>query len=259
MIRVIVLLVLALYPGASIAATSPEKLIKALEHLHPAGDEQRILLPLHIATEGALGSRFTTDFAVFNRGAEELTIRGLSTECAFLCVGPDTMRVTVPPGRTAREFRKSGRPGQFIILSSGADVDYHLRARDYSRSSLSMGAQLPLVPASEFAVDGVNLVNVRTEAAFRSTLRIYGNESTTASIRVVRETDNSILEERSIVLTEPEDEFDPAYAELHKFPSVTSSNVRIEVRSHDSTPIWAFVSVTNNVTQEITLIVPTRP
>jgi len=35
-------------------------------------------------------------------------------------------------------------------------------------------------------------------------------------------------------------------------------NVRVQIDPHD-VPVWGFISVTNNITQQVTLVTPQRP
>lgn len=220
---------------------------------------RRVLLPLNIVVEGAYESHFATDLAIHNRGTEEIAVLGLDQECQLSgCIDPDPLREFIQAGRTVTDWQHSGTPGQFIDIPASATVDFSLRARDFSRVLSSLGTEVPVVPLSEFPADGVNLLNVRSDGEFRSMLRVYAQSAITVSVRIIRQFDNFLLDETTLALPSPMHEYSPAYAELSPIPLVGISSVRVEIIPHAAEPVWAFISMTNNVTQEITLVTPQR-
>ena len=75
-------------------------------------------------------------------------------------------------------------------------------------------------------------------------------------VRVVRRFDNEVLHQQTLELSAPADEFDPAYAQLAELPD-TDNFTRIElVPLTPGVKFWAFLTMTNNTTQEITLVTP---
>jgi len=108
------------------------------------------------------------------------------------------------------------------------NLDFNLRAQDLSRDRLSYGTEVPVVEAEAFRVHPFNLLAVKSTEPFRAMLRVYGLSTSTVTVRALRETDNMVLDQWSLLLSSPGDEFQPAYAEV-ALPSWGISSVRIEI------------------------------
>ena len=117
-----------------------------------------------------------------------------------------------------------------------------------------------MVRLSEFSQEEIVLLNVPVDARFRNTLRIYSPDAGNVQVTV----DNV---EHAVALQPGRDPFEPSYAMFTNFPQPEANGpTRIRVKIAPLTPItsppsptpriWAFISVTNNTTQEITTITP---
>lgn len=230
----------------------------------------RILAPIFTPpVRGAFGSEFHTVLRVSNASRDELIyFYGLDTTCLLISppLGPMEPRVVANNGET-RELSSvcSEWPARFFLVPKpmASRLVMNLRVRDVSRSDLSHGTEIPLVSTLEFR-DRVVLLGVPIDNRFRNTLRIYGLPGRTNEVRVT--IGNQVRELR---LQPGRDEWEPPYAVVSDFPMAVEpgdpSMLRVVV---DSTvlaggiaiplpsPIWAFISVTNNTTQEITTITP---
>lgn len=136
---------------------------------------------------------------------------------------------------------------------------------------------MPVVRESEFHKDAVFLLNVPVTPEFRQTLRIYSMDpaATTVAVRVFGISGSHpeafhaapvdpILGQTSVPLVPGIRDGVPAFAVVNDLSSIANLNgasrVGIEVdHAAAGPPIWAFVSVTNNETQHVTVITPERP
>ena len=167
----------------------------------------------------------------------------------------------------------SGNPGAFLFISSDRvnDLEIQLRAYDISRDATNFGTQIPVVHEDEFVDverDPIVLLGVPTDERFRNTLRIYSTHETGAIVELYSNQQQGMLQWRRVYLSAPGSAFEPAYAEVNDLPvGVGTLRVRIVPGWADGPPpsppwpgpqpgIWAFISVTNNDTQHITVISP---
>jgi len=225
--------------------------------LHADESERRLLLPLNIATPGAYGSVFSTHLTALNNGSSPVTLRGIDLVCSIAtCYQPEPPGAVLDPGFAMGEFEYHGTPGRFVFFPSSATLDFNLRARDSSRDQFSYGTEVPVIEAEAFRTHRFNLLAVRNIEPFRAMLRVYGVTQSTVTVRALREADNLVLDQWSLSLSSPKSEFEPAYAEV-QLPSWGISSVRIEITPQsEQFAVWAFASVTNNITQLFTLVTP---
>lgn len=220
--------------------------------------QERYLLPVFVDVPGAHGSKFVSELRVFNPGSRTATARGL--------VRPASSTVPVPPswlelapGLTSSVIDKAGNPG--LLVDSNAKLRMTLRVHDTSRNHLSAGTQIPVIHESEMIDGPVFLVGVRNQPdLFRNRLRVYSFSPGSVRILFIREPDNHVLHELTLDLAVAqgvfESQFYPAFAETADFP-LTDFPVRVQVEPLGSTGrLWAFVTTTNNQTQEITVLSP---
>jgi hypothetical protein len=250
---------------------------------------ERILLPvLTPPVHGALGSEFTTELIVINKDqSKEIELFGLSLKCAGVCPPVDPLTTPVEVGREfqqiePRDIFPDGNPGRFIYVPA-ADVEklaMNLRVADVSRSTLNFGTELPIVRSRDFTLEDIVLPAVPVTPLFRNTLRVYAAQPTTVTVFLfgpVPPASPQIAwpEPITLHLRAGVNFYDPAYATTSDFPAYNSvnaphiGNVLITQSPEKFTcpqctpttptvPIWAFMSITNNVTQNITTVTP-RP
>lgn len=233
----------------------------------PPNDFERLLLPVFAPTaHGHHGSQFVSELEIANTSDEVVEMFGLTRDCVILC--PDIyLRMY---GLTAHEQDKplpSGNPGAFIFVrpEDRVSLPMQLRVFDTSRSAANFGTTIPIVRADEMRTTPTVLLGVPTDSRFRNTLRIYAENNPEFDI-VIENADETFHETHRIQLREPMSVFDPAYAEFAAFPSEVGP-VRVTISyvhpvlvdpPPEPEPFWAFISVTNNETQHITVISPQR-
>lgn len=219
--------------------------------------EQRILVPVFVVTRGAFGSAFRSELAVVNPGDTPQVVDGLNYPCVIFPACPPLPRsVTVAPRSFITSFDQLGTPGSFLYVSDSSPLQFGLRARDDSRRDDSAGTSIPIVREREFG-PVIQIPDVRAEPAYRQLLRVYGMRG--GEVVVAFRAENGALIESRIVRLPEGSRFVPAYAEVRDFPATPAERLWIEVNGTGDDPrVWAFVTLTNNATQEITVVPPSR-
>ncbi|HEX8171490.1 MAG TPA: hypothetical protein VF824_13200 [Thermoanaerobaculia bacterium] len=227
------------------------------------GDYTRLLIPVTLRdVHGANGSLWTTEWTVFNGSSATLDL-----------VGPFVAQDhTVPAGATrklALEQGFGGADGAFVYVPNAqfAAMAHTLRARDVSVDAQSFGTEIATPLRDDFRTL-VRLVDIPTDARYRATLRIYSTFETPLTVRMnIYAPDRAEpLESRQVALSgivhviEEPFPSHPAYAQVDLLtPSLRAAapSLRVEVSSADTgVPVWAFVSITNDTTQQVTTVTP---
>ena len=221
-----------------------------------------VLLPLLTPPAfGAHGAEFRTLLTLENPTDVAVEVEGIRDQCnsgGCLPSGCDDYMVILPHTAACPPYQ--GTPGRFLILFDGEfdRLAANLRVYDVSRNDQNFGTEMPIVRERELTTAPIHLPAVPVTAGFRNTLRIYGTRATTVRVTIGTQTTD-------IALTPGAGIYDPAYAISNAFPTAVPgepSTLRVTVTpldtGTDAARIWAFVSVTNNVTQLITTITPQR-
>jgi hypothetical protein len=235
------------------------------------------LVPLHtFHVQGANGSRWSADFTMFNASASPVTVDG-ATENPFI-LAPVTQYYIQP--RVTQEvsiYSLFGEGGFIWVPTAQAATTFmSLRVRDLSQNAQSWGTAIPVVEFDEFS-GGITLIDVPTDPRYRAMLRIYHwSESAgwPARVTIIHPATNQVIAQFD---TSANGNPYPGNNILMKYPAqarvdlltpqirAAAPSVRIEIDnlganvSPPPPPIWAFVSITNNETQQVTTIVPNRP
>ncbi|HYI10986.1 MAG TPA: IPT/TIG domain-containing protein [Thermoanaerobaculia bacterium] len=222
----------------------------------------RVLLPiLAPPVRGAFGSEFHTNLTLATKRFE-IHAWGLKVDfpCPILCPELDNPLVLEPNGVIDPElFRYTGNPGRFFYVRSFdlRSLAANLRVHDVTRAALNFGTEIPVVRPDEFATR-ILLNGVPADPRFRLTLRIYGIDAPFARVTANGQT-------VTVPLRQGETIFDPDYAELTldqpeagPFQVIVDAPVppTIPPQPIVETPVWAFITVTNNETQVISTITP---
>jgi hypothetical protein len=237
----------------------------------------RILLPVvtRSAVQGAYGSRWET----------VITIRNASDRSTFL-FPPDCPTSTperfcaqgvgteFPAGAVKRvDLQVTSGPISPVLLnvtkSLAHQIFVQLRVRDITRQSESFGTEIPVIRVSDMKIAAGEILDIPRDSRFRLTFRLYADKVDQESelvVRFINQATNEKCEMRfsipplpsEIPLGEPV-VTPPLYREISDFDSYPelrkAEMIRIEIEPQ--TPglrYWAFVSVTNNETQQITTL-----
>jgi hypothetical protein len=218
---------------------------------------------------------FVSEFAVHNSSSEPVQFGPFSDGCNLATCTP----TVIPPHTTLFPAVSRPRPGTppallFLANTSGLqDLTFALRVRDTSRSDKGWGTEIPVIVVSAVRSGPIALVNVPIANHFRQTLRVYGVSATRQLVNLrffaIRQHSDNVADgttpitERQIALVQPVDNrVQPSYYALdlgNQVPELAGNEaVRIDVVPETSDFVWAMVSITNNETQEITVVTPGR-
>lgn len=235
----------------------------------------RVLVPIYVRTPvlGANGSLWKTRFTVRNNGSTNAGILWCTGVCPAIYV-PDA---DLLPGETQHAlpntlFSGPGvSPGSVLYIYPGDDsqLSFNLRVADTSRSDISAGTQIPVVRERDFRTKTTELVNIPIDARYRNTLRLYSLDPGAAdyAIRLYAENSTALLGATTVHVVSPAIpnlQLEPGYFQLNDVMALataatvilpTTVRVEIEPLTAGST-FWAFVSVTNNETQQLTTVTP---
>ena len=237
-------------------------------------DYTQVLVPLtSLEIPGANGSRWTSELRVFNASSQLLRMPGPET---FIAEFPIDPAVIVEPRTTEQAFLNRGLPGSdgaFLYIPNALleAPKFSLRVRDLSKNATSLGTDVPVVRESQAKGD-LTIIDVPIDPKYRGTLRIYGftDAPMFAGVNVLPEDGDDLIQHIDVQLNgiihienDPMPPY-PAYVALDPFTSVVRASgherVRIEITNFNaivSPPppkIWAFVSITNNETQQVTVV-----
>lgn len=228
-----------------------------------ADDNVRLMLPIvvDVNAPGAFGSTWRTDVTMHN--ASNDTVFPQAPTCNPHILAP-CLQFFLQPHQTVHPtlYPNPGDPAVFVRIPSAiADLfDIQLRAQDVSRESQTWGTSLPVVHEADFR-PVVRLHAIPADSRFRDTLRIYGSDvAQPVQVRIMDEASNTLIASLQLDMVQPPDRTDfPPFAQITSlrdaFPQLAAyETVRVEVEA--SAPVWAFVSVTNNETQHVTVIAP---
>ncbi len=240
-----------------------------------AADDATILVPLGMfRTPGAFGSLWQTELAVRNGADQDVSIVHAGSLCTITCPFP---AIELHPGAAVlltnpfNQTLLASQSGLVMHVVSRAVVSpqlvsFNFRVRDVSRETLTWGTEIPVVRGSDFILGPVVLLNIPTDPKFRATLRVYSVDATTAfavNVRVSDFASNTTLASHDLAIDRASDAsaaYYPAYAQLDSLTADLagpSDAVNVEITpAAGAPPMWAFVSITNNETQHVTIVTP---
>lgn len=242
-----------------------------------AGAQERLLIPITgTQTPGAYGSVWTTELWAHNQ-SDDVIYLSPTSYCPGLpiCVP----RTPIEPGGAIRIYLpgvpEGFPPGRILTATPAVGTTLavdalfmNLRVRDESRAAASMGIEIPIVPVSDLFTTPLSLLNIPGDELFRHTLRIYDidNQPSAFRVRLFDSDTGEELPSQSVVLTVNEYDFvepeplshAPSAAQIDLRPNIPIGDKRYHLTIEPLQPstYWAFISITNNETQEVTLTTP---
>jgi IPT/TIG domain len=206
-----------------------------------------LLFPVFTApVRGAFGSEFRTTARVFPLAAP-LLLYGQDVRC-YLVDPPFGPEVPVFVDQEAILLPDCNRTTGRILWThkeTAKVLAANIRVADVSIAATSHGTEIPVVRAHEFTTGPIALLGVPSDPRFRVKLRIYSLAQTSGPV--------SIEGYGQVFLAPGQDQWQPSYAEIGDLPRTLT---RVYIHPTGSIPLWAFITVTNNETQQITTITP---
>jgi hypothetical protein len=235
-----------------------------------------VLFPLIFSGPGSQGSDWVTEASAYNEG--RVAVTPLDREAVTTC--PPNVSPCPAPAFAAGawgdfHFGASYPTGLILWIPRSQEDDLHfaLHARDRSRATQNLGAEVPVIREEELRGSEVHLLNIPIRSGFRQMLRVYdlGPANDPNVFVSMYSRTNQLLGSVTLRLSSPDESCltgqspctprRPRYAALNDFlPQVAPAgidSVRLVIRSQDpGARLWAFVSSTNNETQLFTTITP---
>ena len=158
----------------------------------------------------------------------------------------------------------------YIDSQNGKRMNRSLRVRDTSRTSGALGVSIPIVTPEDLYDGKLELLDVPVHGSHRIMLRIYDfageyGRSAHISVRSMESWRNREIASGWVSTTRsdnPDEPYpqSPGYAQIDltsMFPEILGyDSVRIDVESPFIPGLWAFATVTHNVSQEVTVVTP---
>jgi hypothetical protein len=236
---------------------------------------ERILLPVVTRgpINGANGSRWEAVVTVHNNGDVPLTM--YKANCATFPPGASKFCAQAPflelAPHTTQRIEPNGYPAFVLNVSPDAqNLLVETRIRDLSREADSFGTEIPAIRVPQMKTGKGAILDIPHDPRFRLMLRVYGdwNGGGDLVMRFVNETTGRSRDERFPIKAgdglNPLDDGDPAaapalygtIADFDAWPEMQdAARMRIELSTtNESARYWAFVSVTNNETQQVTIL-----
>lgn len=216
-----------------------------------------VVFPTLVTGAGAFGSQWTSDVAVRN----DSTLLPLPATSSFLSA--------VPPQRTLT-FTGASAPAGAVFYASRqvAPLTYFdVLVRDLSRQAQTLGTEIPVVREWDLYGRPIELLNVPNDPKYRVALRVLrldGGTNADVTISSMQDTPGvGAIVADFMTLTQPSPTSTLTSASIldinAKYPQLAGKGpLRILIYPGVVAPrtVWAFVSVTNNETQDVTIISP---
>jgi len=209
----------------------------AFTYEDPGNTTVRLLLPVAAGTQGILNTSWQTDVLAHNETTSPVVIAG----------------TTIPPLTTQKLALSPASTGMFLQIPrsvfEGVTITTHVH--DTTHDAESLGVDVPSVPETQFRPTVV-LTGVPNDGRYRILLRAYGYLGVFGFLVRVRDdsTGELLVSTQSPVIVAS----DLTYLQMPISAPQTSHTLRVEVWG--GTPIWAFLTLTNNTTENVTLITP---
>jgi hypothetical protein len=151
-----------------------------------------------------------------------------------------------------------------LLCASANDselLSFQLRIADLTRSATAAGTEVPVVRESSFRTSILEILDIPVDPRFRLVLRLFEMNLDRAAfaVRVYDHATNARLSSREVVTSTPPQgalRFQPGFAEITDL-GTDAGNIRVEIEPlTNGAAFWSYVSVTNNDSQQVTLVTP---
>jgi len=226
----------------NVPVSTPLTLKNAFIYQDPGDTTVRVLLPIATGSGGLFNTSWKTDILAHNETTTSIDVAG----------------TTIPPMATRPLTLLPPSTGMFLEIPRRVfdSVTITTHVHDTTHDAESLGVDIPSIPETQFR-PGVVLNGIPNDPRYRVLLRVYGYPGGAGYPLVVRIRDDQngqLLDQQVYDVSRT----DPAYLQLPVSAAPTSSVLRVEVTGADrfASAIWAFITLTNDVTQSVTTITP---
>jgi hypothetical protein len=226
----------------------------ALIYYDPASADpavfEPILFPVSFQGPGALGSQWLTESFINANGSQSFFRDPLP--CASC---------TQTPGLGTKQLINNGNPWGHVLYAlrgTTANLDFASRIRDTSRQSLTAGTEVPVVRERDFRAQ-LRFMNIPVDPRYRVTLRLW---SLSDAAQFVATVDSTPAQQDLLTLSKiPGTSMSFGSLDVTSLLAKASNNpTNLTVAGVPnllvSPPVWGIVSITNNDTQQVTIISP---
>lgn len=220
---------------------------------------ERILFPVLSSTAGALGSQWVSEGSISN--PKPWFVENVNS------IGPIIVCIAYPCGVRID-------PGSFLQVGGGfpqgavlqvprpeaPQMAFALRIRDVSHEAEGFGTQIPVVREADLFHDEImTLLDVPLDPRYRVKVRIYALAPLDPSFRSGQLTIRGTNPPRTTLLNYTlTGTGEPYYAEVDLPTGATGERVNVYIAPPLDATTWAFASVTNNATQQVTIVSPNQ-
>jgi hypothetical protein len=227
---------------------------------------RELLLPVSSAV-GGYGTQWSASLIVLNDGDETAEVL-VDWQCS-LPICPD--RIFLEPGEwIATGLQGLGRGNLLTVVRGDPQFSYRLRVRDTATGEVKVLTELPVVPVESLGNDRLNLFKIDLPAGTRHALRVYDvSAAENPAVRVTasymfnatgqRVAPGMVFFDEEIAL-HGRSALKPAEAALFNFLPIPDLDILVTIRPLDpEMRIWAFLSVTDNLSHDLVLYTPQTP
>lgn len=218
-----------------------------------------ILFPVILRGPGAFGSQWRSEATVSNPAPwtvdADYTLHNIGP-----CAGPCD-----PPfqPKSIQRFH-DGYPRGTVMWAPRSEAEQltlALRVRDASRQKEGFGTEIPIVRERDFFHgENIRLLDVPLDPRYRVKVRVYMIEPVLAPALngMVRWRTGDMVLHAPFTLTRGDSGFsiEPYYAEVDLPAGAVGQRVNLEVMMPLDATGWAFATVTNNETHQVTIVAP---
>lgn len=222
---------------------------------------ERILFPVLDDLRGANGSHWVSEvvFANPNFWYADLGPNIAPISCVTSPCGTDRLSPNSYTSYYGGDF-----PHGALLIAPRDDANalsFSLRVRDISRVADTYGTQIPVVRERDMQRNTtLVLPDVPRDPKYRVKLRVYaiepyGSDPLHSWVHIVNAATGAEKTE-SVEYAPGESIVEPAYAELDLPAGTEGERSAIYIEPAFNTLTWAFVTITNNETQQVTIVTP---
>jgi hypothetical protein len=224
---------------------------------------ERVLFPVLDSVSGAHGSNWISEVVLAN--PNPWTVYDIGQIHPIRCAILPCFTRLQPGSIMAFEGRSFPR-GVALLLPRGESerLSFSLRVRDTSRVSEGFGTRVPVVRERHMLRNHpVTLLDVPREPKYRVKVRFYAlapffEEVPVGTLTIVDQATGARTQQQ-VTFARAEDDVDerqPAFAELDLPTGAAGQRVSLYLQPPAESLAWGFASVTNNETQQVTIVTP---